>query len=53
MKEKKPLSETEELPDAWNRFERAVDIALHTRPKHKTKHLKAAVAQKGKSRPDA
>jgi hypothetical protein len=35
MKVKKPTLDDDERPDAWQRFERAVDIALHTRPTHK------------------
>lgn len=27
-------SVSEQLPDAWERFEKAVDTALHTKPKH-------------------
>jgi hypothetical protein len=29
----KPLPKPD--PDAWQRFERAVDVALHTAPKHR------------------
>jgi hypothetical protein len=29
--------EAEELPDAWERFEKAVDTALHTKPQHREK----------------
>jgi hypothetical protein len=35
MKPKKQTDRDDERPDAWRRFEQAVDIALHTRPSHK------------------
>ena len=30
-----PQAVDDARPDAWERFERAVDAALHTRPKHR------------------
>jgi hypothetical protein len=41
MKPKKQTDANDERPDAWQRFEQAVDAALHTRPSHKV-----ATAQK-------
>ena len=41
MKRKKQTHEDDERPDAWQRFEQAVDVALHTPPSHK-----ATAAQK-------
>lgn len=40
MAEKSP---PEPDPDGWKRFERAVDVALHTAPKHRESKGKAAV----------
>tara|TARA_R110002074_G_scaffold401183_1_gene598440 strand:+ start:756 stop:923 length:168 start_codon:yes stop_codon:yes gene_type:complete len=39
-------SESKEKSEDWDRFERAVDIALHTPAKHK-----AAIAKKPKLKP--
>jgi len=36
-KRKKKADEVELLPDAWRRFERAVDAAVKSGPKHRTK----------------
>jgi hypothetical protein len=30
-------------PDGWERFEKAVDAALHTKPKHREKDDKSVV----------
>ncbi|HEX4198455.1 MAG TPA: hypothetical protein VHZ26_13545 [Caulobacteraceae bacterium] len=35
MTDKPPPEEPELRPDGWERFERAVDAALHTPPKHR------------------
>jgi hypothetical protein len=43
VKPKKQIDADDERPDAWQRFEQAVDVALHTRPSHK-----AATAQKSR-----
>jgi len=37
-------------PDAWQRFERAVDAALHTAPKHR--ESKAKPEGKAKAKPN-
>jgi len=31
-----PANEIEPRPDGWERFEKAVDAALHTPPKHRS-----------------
>tara|TARA_R110000868_G_scaffold58025_1_gene178961 strand:- start:1505 stop:1687 length:183 start_codon:yes stop_codon:yes gene_type:complete len=45
--EKKNKRATDEV-DVWDRFERAVDIALHTRPVHKESPKKATAKPKAK-----
>jgi hypothetical protein len=37
MPEAPPQTDDAPDPDSWSRFERAVDAALHTPPKHKPK----------------
>jgi hypothetical protein len=49
MKTEKPkpkADEIEELPDAWERFERAVDVVMKSPPKHQS-----APQRKPKERP--
>lgn len=36
-KEVPEASKSELRPDGWERFEKAVDVALHTAPIHRTK----------------
>jgi hypothetical protein len=50
MKPKKQAKD-DERPDAWQRFERAVDIALHTRPAHKSVKPRRKKKKSVKSRP--
>lgn len=49
MKVKKAdKAEPDTHPDAWQRFERAVDVALHTKPLHKpARPPKRANAKRG------
>jgi hypothetical protein len=37
----KPPKDPEPDPKGWDRFEKAVDTALHTKPQHKPKKGKA------------
>ena len=39
------LGKIETRPDAWERFEHAVDAALHTKPKHRTKGASLKMAK--------
>jgi hypothetical protein len=41
--------ENELHPDAWERFERAVDAAIKSGPKHKVKKKKAKKKKSGKN----
>ena len=44
----KKVCATKDKNETWDRFERAVDIALHTRPIHKESPKKAAAKPKAK-----
>lgn len=44
--------EPELAPDAWERFERAVDVVAKSPPQHKTKEAKRRKAQKDKKSGD-
>ncbi len=43
-----PKKEPELHPDAWARFERAVDVVAKSPPQHRTKKQKAKKRQKKK-----
>ena len=45
---KKP-EEVERLPDAWERFERAVDVVIKAKPKHRESSSKGKHAKKDQS----
>ena len=45
----RPLPEIETLPDAWERFERAVDVVVKEKPKHR-KHAVATGSAKRRAK---
>jgi hypothetical protein len=51
MKERKPApkpEEIEELPDAWERFEKAFDAVMEAKPKPRAAKAKERPASKGR-----
>jgi hypothetical protein len=48
MNASKPKHEIELLPDAWARFERAVDVVAKSPPQHRSKAKKRPKKQKAK-----
>jgi len=49
MKKPQAQKEIELEPDAWQRFERAVDVVSKSPPQHRTKPAKKARPKKKKS----
>jgi hypothetical protein len=45
-----PRKDPELLPDAWSRFERAVDVVAKSPPQHRTKSKKATKKKKAPSK---
>jgi hypothetical protein len=48
MKEKPKADEIEELPDAWERFEKAFDTVMKAKPKPRSAKAKERPASKGR-----
>jgi hypothetical protein len=48
MKKQLPTKETELHPEAWSRFERAVDVVAKSPPQHKTKGEKSPGKKKNR-----
>jgi hypothetical protein len=53
IEKKKAKSATDIRPDAWDRFEQAVDVALHTPAPHKPTKSKAKLGKLAKAKPSA
>jgi hypothetical protein len=51
MKVKTPMKDPELWPDAWARFERAMDAVMKAPPMHRTKAAKPVAPRKSKQRP--